>query len=257
MNRPLSVVVLGNSVSVLSVPQASPPTEGTYGWLLRDLLYERGVPADVHLESRLWGFLVDALREYQYVVRPHLPDVVVVQFGVNELQPWLLPVSLVRHLQEDSLRADGRLRRWYRRRVVPRVWPVVRGLRRWAAPRVGMHTWQTRPGRFAEGMRQLIRAIRYEFGALVLVTDIAPPGSRLEYWLPGLQPRFEVYQQVLRDVVATVGHPDVRLVRMHQHVRDKLGDATTPDSLHFGPDGHRLAAELLADEIAAWARTAR
>ena len=63
--------------------------------------------------------------------------------------------------------------------------------------------------------------------------------------------RHQVMQQVLRDVVAGFGNPDVRLVEVSR-VRDEAGLEATTDGMHYSPHGHRAVGEVLADEILAW-----
>jgi lysophospholipase L1-like esterase len=248
--RPLSVVVLGNSLSVLSIPERTGASDGTYAEVLRDALADAGVPGRVALEGRWFDFAVKGFRRYQESVRAHLPDVLVLQYGLNESQPWLLPVPVVRHFVTDHQVAT-RTGRWYRDTVVPPVWKAVRGYRRWAAPRVGTRTWQTTPHRFGETMRQLIRAARYDGKPLVLVLDVNDPGGVLRHFLPGMEERHAVVQQVLRDVVAGFGDPEVRLVESSRICRE-LGDEASYDGMHYSPLGHRAVGEALAAEVLEW-----
>ena len=248
--RPLSVVVLGNSLTVLSIPGRTGDDDGLYVEVLRDLLIAAGVPTSVHLEGRWFDFATKALGRYEQSVRSHLPDVVVLQFGLNESQPWLLPVPVVGHFvsQHEVTTRSGA---WYRAHVAPTAWRYVRRYRRWAAPQVGLRTWQTTPHRFESAMHQLIRAIRYDSRALVLVLDVHPPGDLLEHFLPGMAPRHAVIQEQLRSAVAGFHDDEVRLVE----VSLLLGDADVDgmaDQMHYSPRGHRLVAERLAEEVLDW-----
>lgn len=247
--RPLSVVVLGNSVSVLSIPARTGADDGPYAEVLRDRLAASGVPVRVHLAARWFDFAVKAFRRYESDVRAHLPDVLVVQFGLNESQPWLLPVPVVRHFVTDH-RVATRSNRLYRDRVVAPAWRAVRSYRRWAAPRVGQRTWQTTPYRFGETVRQLVRAARYDSRPLVLVLDVDPPGDVLRHFLPGMPERNAVVNQVLRDVVAGFDDPEVRLVEVSRLIAATEG--ATYDGMHWSPAGHRAVGEALADEVLGW-----
>ena len=60
--RPLSVVVVGNSLAVLSIPQRTGRCDGTYAEVLRDLLTAAGQPVVLHNEARWFDFAVHALR---------------------------------------------------------------------------------------------------------------------------------------------------------------------------------------------------
>lgn len=248
--RPLSVVVLGNSVAVLSLPQREGTDDGSYAEVLRDRLVAEGVPTRVHQEGRWFDFAVHGLRRYESSVRTHLPDVLVLQYGINEAQPWLLPVPLLKHFL-TSHRTTTRAGRWYRDTVAPPAWSTVRSYRRWASAKVGTHTWQTTPRRFGEALRQIIRSVRHDFQPLVLVLDVQLPGETLEHFLPGMTPRHERIQRELREVVASFGHPEVRLVEVSKLV-DAAGPEAMKDVTHYTPLGHRVVGEALAREVLEW-----
>lgn len=249
--RPLSVVVLGNSVAVLSIPGRTGSEDGTYAEVLRDRLAAAGVPVRVALEGRWFDLAVHGLDRYESV-RAHLPDVVVLQYGLNESQPWLLPVPIVRHLLADH-RVTTRTGRLYRQHVAVPVWKQVRTYRRWAAPIVGLRTWQTTPRRFGEVMRQLVRALRYDSCPLVLVLDVHPPGELLSHFLPGMPERHAIVQRTLRETVGGFADPEVRLVEASAACT-AAGPGTSHDGIHYTPLGHRVVGELLAAQVLDWLR---
>jgi lysophospholipase L1-like esterase len=248
--RPLSVVVLGNSLTVLSVPGRAGPDDGGWPEVLRDRLVAAGVPTRLHLEGRWFDFAVKAVPRYESTVRAHLPDVVVLQFGLNESQPWLLPIPVIRHFL-TSHRVTTARGRWYRARVAPRLWQGVRTYRAWASGHVGTRTWQTTPDRFHQAMHQLIRATRYDSRPLVLILDVEPPGELLERFLPGMAPRHQRIQQELRDLVASFGDDEVRLVAVSE-LTSHRGQAAMADQMHYTPLGHSLVGEALAEQVLGW-----
>ncbi len=248
--RPLSVVVLGNSVSVLSIPPRAGAHDGPYAEVLRDRLVAAGVPTRIQLEGRWFDFAKRGLRRYEESVRPHLPDVVVLQYGLNESQPWLLPVPVVRHFVTDHA-VTTRTGRWYRERVAPPLWRQVRAYRRWAASKVGLRTWQTTPHRFHATMHQLVRAIRYDSQPLVLVLDVEAPGPILQRFLPGMPARHAVVQQELRTVVGEFADDEVRLVEVSRLLAE-AGPEAMADQMHYSPLGHRIVGEALAAEVLRW-----
>lgn len=249
--RPLSVVVIGNSLTFDQVPPRTTHAEGTYGEVLRDELAAVGVPVTLHLEGRWFDFVSRGLRRYEPAVRAHVPDILIVHYGLNESQPYLVPVSALRHFITDHTSAT-RLSRRYRQHVVTPVWRKVRTMRRALSPVVGTRTWQMTPDRFRGKMSSLIGKARREFRPLVLVMDIAPPGPLLTHFLPGQEERHRIYQQVIEDLVADFGDPDVRLVRSEPIVRSLGFEAALPDGMHFSVLGHRRVGELLASEVLDW-----
>ena len=248
--RPLSVVAFANSVATLQLPGRQDRSEGTYVEVLCDLLAGEGVPAVPHLESRWFDFLHRAMRDYESRVRSHNPDVLVVQFGLNEYQPWLAPVWLIRHLMVQN-QAATRTAKAYRAKVSPRLWKALRGYRRRTAPLVGLRTWQTTPARFGGHLRRLLRQVHLEQRALILVLDIDAPAGVLEHFLPGLGARHAVYQQVIADVVQAADHPDIRLVKVSE-ITAALGPTAMADAMHYTPATHRVVGEALAAEVLGW-----
>lgn len=248
--RPLSVVAFANSVATLQLPVRADRAEGTYVEVLADLLATVGVPAVAHLESRWFDFLHRAMRDYESRVRVHSPDVLVVQFGLNEYQPWLVPVWLIRHLLVQN-QAATRTARAYRRVVAPRLWRLVRGYRRRVAGLVGTRTWQVTPQRFAGHLARLLRNARWEARPLVLVLDIDAPAGQIEYFLPGMAARHAIFQQVIERVVAEQDDPEVRLVRVSE-ITAGLGPGALADSMHYDPATHRAVGEALFAEVRSW-----
>ncbi|MGB8651107.1 MAG: hypothetical protein WCD35_10650 [Mycobacteriales bacterium] len=248
--RPLSVVAFANSVATLQMPVRSDRAEGTYVEVLADLLATVGVPAVPHLESRWFEFLHRAMRHYEERVRVHSPDVLIVQFGLNEYQPWLAPVWLIRHLLVQN-QAAVRTTRAYRRLVAPKLWRALRGYRRRASPLVGTRTWQVSPDRFAGHLARLLRNVRWEARPLVLVLDIDAPSGLIEHFLPGMSERHAIYQEVIARVVAEHGDPEVRLVRVSE-LTAALGPEALPDSMHYTPATHRAVGQLLFEQVRGW-----
>lgn len=247
--RPLSLVVVGNSLTFVQVPPRSRREQGTYGEVARDLLWEAGVPASVHLEGRWFDFAHRAARRYEQSVRVHAPDVVSIQYGLNEAQPWIVPISWIDHLVQKNV-STTRLSERYRRHVVPRVWRVVRGLRRRVAPHVS--TWQTTPRRFAASLVNLVFRIRIEQRSLVLLHDVGMPGQTLEHFLPGVGRRLAHMNEVVAAVVEAFDDPDVRLVRSSTVV-DEFGPAAAlHDGMHWTPEVHARVGAMLVDEVLSW-----
>lgn len=247
----LSMVVLGNSVAVLMVPPRSERAEGTYGEVAADHLTAAGVPTRVALEGRWFDFAVRARRQYDERVARHRPDVVVLHFGTNEAQPWLVPIPLLRHLLATD-RATTPAAEWYRRVPAARVWGWVRAYRRRVSPLVGQRTWQTTPRRFATAMDGLVRRIRDEFDALVLVVDLTPPGGTLAHFLPGQPGRHERFRAELAGVVSRADDPAVRLVPTSDLVADLGVDQALRDGIHLSPEAHRRLAERIVAEVRDW-----
>jgi hypothetical protein len=245
---PLRVAVLGNSVPLLVVPSRSRREDGTYAERLPRLLADAGVPAQVSCHARLFELIHEGARRYGPEIAPLQPDVLVLHYGVLELQPNVLPTTINRSLTRNGPGGRG-LRRLWRRALAPRLWPTARAWQRWASARAGLRTWRLRPDRFVAELDHLVRVAR-STQALVLVLDVHDTGPRLEHFMPGTARRRAVLQAAVRAYVEDHGDPGVRLVEVSELVRP-LGDDASVDGLHLGPAGHALVAEALAKEITA------
>ena len=245
------VLVLANSVALM-VPGRRSRLEGPYAEVLEVLLLAEGIDAEVRNGGRWYEQIDRGVRRYQEDERSWSPDVVVVQYGINECQAPVLPRFVHDHFMtwETGLRRPSRI---YRARIAPLVWGRLRIYQRWATGRVGMRGWRMDPARFGAHLGRLITLARWDH-RLVLVLDVNPPGPRLVYHLPGIEARRERYQQVVSATVAEASDPDARLID-GSGVADDFGiDVALPDGLHWSPPAHRRVAELLAAEIVPWIR---
>jgi lysophospholipase L1-like esterase len=250
LQRPLSIVVLGNSMTFTQLPHRDPEI-GTYGEVLRDRLAQAGVASTLHLEGRWFEFIQAGLRRYEPSVRAHVPDVLIIQYGLNESQPYLVPISLLRHFITDHKTAS-KSALWYREHVAKRVWKQIRSARRAASPVVGTRTWQVHPDRFTRKLVSIIKQARKELRPLVLVMDVAPPGPLLAHYLPGQEERHRIYQDVIERAVAGFDEPEIRLVRTEPMVRDLGFAAALPDGMHFSPAAHRRIGDDMARQVLEW-----
>ncbi len=249
--RRLSLVVVGNSVGMLQIPARPHLEDGTFGEIAADVLEDSGVPVELRLECRWHEFVTEGLRRYPDAVSRNAPDVLVLNYGTVDCQPYVTPVWLVRHLMTTHL-AAAPASRWYRAHVAGPAWKAVRDWRRHASARLGPRTFHVAPRRFAAALESLIVHARYQFRPLVLVLDVNPPGQVVRHWLPGMDRRVEMYNRALRDVVERVGDPDVRLVEASRVVSELGERVATPDGCHYSALGHRRVGELVAAEILQW-----
>lgn len=253
MSAPLSIVTLGNSVAVMQMGAVPGEPRRTYSDVLADELNDAGVPATVALESKWFDFLKKAILQWEERVRPHRPQVLIVHYGLNESQPWLAPVWLVRHLlrKEESTTRLGRL---YRQTLATWMWKSLRSFRKVAAPIVGTTLLQTSPRRFELSLRRLIHLANAERGCLVLVLDLNPPGGLLSHFLPGQDKRWELMQGVITSTVADVASTssNIRLVAASEICAGLDDKAGLPDGMHFSPAAHEAVGKALSAEIQDW-----
>ena len=251
---PLSVVTLGNSVAFMQMGHDAGSNVGNYTDVVAAELVGAGIPCTVANQGRWFDFVHKGLAQYESRVRPHRPNVLILNYGLNESQPWLVPVWLIGHLiRRES--ATTRIGEFYREKIAERIWRYVRKLRRILATWVGMRTWQTTPYRFEKALRRLIFIARAERNCLILVVDINPPGALLAHFLPGQEARHQFYQDHLTRIIEDHKSPDIRIVRSSD-VCNKLGmNQALPDGMHLSRLAHCELGRMLAAEIVDWHAT--
>ena len=255
----LRIVVLGNSQALVVATFERSRIEGTYGELLERRLRARGVETLVFNEARWWDLIQYLRPRLVPSLAVHTPDVVVLGYGMGECEANIPPTWMMR-IMDDA--------RW-----TPRLYPAARAVRKvllrpaerlrsWTyraiVPRLGMRTWRLRPSRFEAELKRTIEWTRRQTGGLVIVLTMHDPGDELEKLLPGFRERAELFNRIMRDVVAAYDSPEVQIVEAGPAL-DKVGEETaTIDGIHFTPIGHEAIAELLDAAITEWmASTAR
>lgn len=245
--RPLRVVVIGNSCVFLTVPAADGVDDDCYPGWLRELLHQRGVEATVAVHSQWHSTVKEALPKFESWVRDELPDVVIVNFGIVDAQARVLPTWLLRNTM-TWLPGQGAVAHRYRKRVVPRLRPGVRGWQRFWAGRVGPRWSRVRPAVFQRSMARLLQLCARQCNAQVVVLDIERANEVLLHWMPGLQNRVDRYNGILERVVAGDTSGRATLLRTSA-VAAADPERLLPDGIHWSAEGHRLVAELIADEL--------
>ncbi len=240
------IVVAGGSVSLFVVPDGPEREGGNYGEQLPALL--PGHDVEVRHTGRWFDLIGDLRARYEDSVRNHFPDVLVLNYGMGEAQPNVVPTFLARHFQSWN-RSSAPAAQWYRTQVAPPVWRRLREVQRRTAH---LPTYRLSPERYALELRKVVTMARDETGCLVLMLDLDPPGERWTHWVPSMTERRAQFQAVQDRFVADFADPDVRAVRVAAHVAEHGSAVLTPDGIHRSALGHRLTAEALAREVRPW-----
>jgi lysophospholipase L1-like esterase len=243
---PVRIVVLGSSVGFFVRPPGEAPGEAAYPEVLEELLWARGVEARVTNSSRWFLLATEAFRRLDDLVVAHQPHLVVVNFGLLECEPKVLPTRLVRWLY--TWRPGGSVAARFARRLLVR--PLTAGYRRLSPLAIRLLPVPRRVGerRFRLEIGRIVRIVRKERGAQVLLCTVNPPGQSLERVLPGTGEGSRRYSEIIREVAAESG-PGVGVIDTARLVQREGVDEVLPDGIHYNARGHRLVAELLADEV--------
>ena len=232
------IVIAGGSVSLFVVPDGPGRGAGNYGEQLPALLPGHGV--DVRHTGRWFDLISDLRSRYESAVRNHFPDVLVLNYGMGEAQPNVVPTFAARHFQSWD-RSSSMPAQWYRRQVAPVVWRRVREVQRRTSH---LPTYRLSPSRYALELRKVVTMVRDETGCLVLLLDLDPPGERWLHWVPSMGERHRLFQSVQDEFVSAYADPDVRSVR--------VAPLLLPDGIHRDAAGHAVTAEALAREVGPW-----
>lgn len=245
--RPLKIVTIGSSVSTMVVPARTSREESSYSEWFPELLAEHGIAAESRIHAQWYGLVRDILKRYERIRDDH-PDVLVINLGMGEAQPNVVPLWLSRHLTSWNI-GTTRWGRWYRRKIVPPVWKKARAWQRFSAPRVGLWGSRLPPARFVYMMKRLIGMTFRAERPLIIVLDIDPVNKGLNYHIPGLQPRVDSYNKYLVDIVSSFGEDGIVLLNTSDVVK-KIGiDECLPDGLHRNAEAHEGVAHMIVDEI--------
>lgn len=249
--RRLRVVVLGNSTAMYVRPRRKDHGDRTYGELLEASLRDRGIDAFVVNQARWWERVHDVLPRWEDAVHSHMPDVVILNYGLGECQPNAFPVPVMRWVYSwrPSLHP---LARGFRILVLRRVQRVMAASIPHISRRLGMRTWRLRPQRFRAELRRLIEITRHETGALVLVLTLNPPGPFLQNLMPGIDLRSARYSELIRELVIDLDDPEVQIIEAGAIVDDLGWRKTMIDGLHYTARGHREVAALLEESVFKW-----
>ena len=251
VERPLRIVIVGQSVGFYVRPYRDRPENGNYGDLLPGLLDEQGIDAEV-VNSAGWFLLLhEAFSQIETLVLRHSPDVVITNFGMGECQPKVIPTDMLRWLFAWRTSSNALLQACRRVMVIPvslfyrKISPYI--IRAVPVPH------RLSPRRFEFEMRRFAGVVRKERKALFLMLASNPPGPLLERTLPGTAQRALRYNDILRRVADDMGD-DVRFVDVHDLVVREGLDKAMPDGIHFSHYGHRKVAEMLTEQIVSWMR---
>ena len=244
MTPPLRVTLLGSSVSLLVTgPRSEGTPHLTYASYL-DRLTDGPRDFQVSNLSRIYGLVSDFASAWAYPLSQTRPDVVVLQFGLGEAFPRLVPRPFVTFLLGVG-RRQGRVRRQAWRGARPllmRIHAVERKVDRL------LPDWWARmsPDRFEHELRALAAKINEQIGARLIVMTSYRATDRAPFHGPPMDRRVEENNRRIMAVAASVGAEVFDLGK----VIEGLGETALPDGLHMSVEAHRMVATALADMLA-------
>jgi lysophospholipase L1-like esterase len=217
------------------------PGAAPYAVHLEGLLEDSGRPALVWNGSTWLGMIDGAVRDWNESVLSKWPDLVVLQFGLNECRSILIPRRL--HIQRWQFprTATRRNRLW--RRTLDATWDGL-----FAATRPFDREWvptHMSEARFRALTNYFVELTRNNTNAVVAIIEIHPTTRILETLTPNYDVVRRRMQSILDDAVARNNNAfSVEITSLVE----RLGGprSALPDGFHFSAQMHRLVAEQIA-----------
>jgi lysophospholipase L1-like esterase len=207
--------------------------------------------ADVRNCSRWMGTVHSGVEDWEPQVLTHWPHLVVIQFGIVDANPILIP-RVVHRQAWGMQRTDGLVDRAVTS-VLRTNWPLVhKASQRLDRPWIRGHV---SGARFGRQFRRLVDQTLDLTAADVVVIGMHPPNFRLMKLGTAYPARRARMQRIITEAVADrprCGYVDFQRVldAVHPDFEKSL-----PDGIHLVAEAHRVLARLIADEY--WAIEAR
>ncbi|MDT4919026.1 MAG: hypothetical protein QOI15_396 [Pseudonocardiales bacterium] len=255
---PVRVLFKGPSNITYLTPMSGPRTDFNFARVLEAELLEGGRPSTIRTFSVPSELAKGALKKWEAEVLGFSPDVIALTYGQYESVHLFLPRWLERHANTQKNR-PGRIRDFYRKRVVRRWWmPLAKLQARVDRSPIATLTKSWRAQRTVDDLEQFVRNVRGVGSPLVLIFEVLPPAKRYQSWFPGMTARIAEFNERAAAMVERLDEADVRIVRVYPLVEEHAeGDleVAIPDGFHWTPHMHRVIGTELARIVAEWADT--
>jgi hypothetical protein len=257
LELPIRVLIKGASTIVFIAEMGGPRSDFNFGRVVESEILRAGRPAEVRVSGVPSYLAKHSVRDWEQDVLGWSPDVVVVHHGHYESIHYVLPRWIERHANSTRGRPGGRIRTFYRRKVLRPLWVSLAKVQSRADRRFNSTLFARKLRRVGTDVEGFIRNVQTVGSPLVLVMEVVPPGRRWQSWMPGLTERTALMNDGLRSAVERIDRPNVRFVPTLQTLTAELepGEEPTPDGGHYSARAHRVLGEILSREILQWADT--
>jgi hypothetical protein len=250
--RPIRILVKGASSTVWVAPPGGSRRRQTFPWWLQAILDTAGMPAEVRNAGGEAQMITMALCNWDQEVQKWSPDVVILNYGMYECMPGILP-RWTERLATGWHTHPGPVRRRVRRRIIPPVWKLLAEFQRRLDKALNPGPYRVKPKRILAELTRYVDQIKIVGSPLVLVMDPWTTSSRWSEWFPGMDLRAARLRALVHDWLNNRGDPDVRLFPLADLIFARDVDAALPDGVHYSATLHRDIADELAAVILEWA----
>ncbi|MBV9097784.1 MAG: SGNH/GDSL hydrolase family protein [Frankiaceae bacterium] len=239
--RPLSVAVFGASVTLLVTgPRPDGELHLNYPAVLARHELD-GTRFDVTTHARIYGLVKDFSGIWANPLAKDRPDVVVLQFGLGEAFPRIVPRALTMFLlgqRRHSSRVRDRLWRHARRALM-----TIHSIERTVDAHLPL-SWSRMPvRRFESELNFLCTRIREQVGSRLVLMTAYPATPPTPFLTPKLLRRVDAVNAAILRVAAAQNATVFPL----DDIVAAQGPGALPDGLHMTVDIHRVVGEHLAE----------
>lgn len=235
----MKVVFVGNSVPL----RVRPPVGHPFPVIFENKIDSMGYKIICSNESKGATLISDAIKNIDNQVIAKNPNIVVINFGINEACTRLLPKKL-----DDWIFYKSRVYLSKQEQVFAYFVRIVRKLlnviRPYLIKILRLTGWSTALN-FKRLLRLYIEDVIKETGATCVLITIPHISNRVEKLLPGSKTRIVQFNKKIIEVSKEL---NVKLIDINEYLNGKY-DEYIPEGIHYNSKGHNLVAELLTKEL--------
>ncbi len=236
----MRVLVLGSSVALSIRPTRSDRTEGNYSDLLREELQKQD-PSNEVINLAQGSTVITDMKDWQYIdiLKRHNPDVVILNYGINEAAPRLISLDFWRWLFRSKNRG------WFRNMFAKYIYKwapfLIRTLK--------LKGWVS-ADKFVQQLKALLVQADKESKSKVIVLNVGPANDHFMKMLPGVETYIPQYNDAIGR--ALTGQDHAVLLDIFEQVELHGIEKIQPDGCHFSALGHKIICEKILKIIHAF-----
>jgi lysophospholipase L1-like esterase len=231
-----SIFTYGSSVALYVRPPRYSRDGGNFSELIATMSPNCSV-TNLGLPS---GELRDLLLDFDSFVTRNSPDVIIFNYGINEICPRTLPRSVFKFIHGQCY-VDGPVKKnlkaianiLWNRKFGP-LFLKIKGSSGWCSPKL-FHT-------HCETFSKLIQK---ETHSNVIALTVPKTSLRIQKLLPGIIDRIHGFNQVIRHVFSQCNNNKHRIIDLEKEW-DGREDILVPDGIHFSQEGHIEVAKSVS-----------